>query len=451
MNTILDVIKRQLYPTVSGLVVFLLFFLLFLNNMQDVQNDQKNRARTELDALTDMIEFNINEELSNVKVFEVFVKDSLEHFGDIDVNRLNMYAEYILEASECIDLVTLSPEGVIQFVVPLAENEMMLGYDLLDEKTRSEFVERSVELKSAVAQGPVETIQGELRVFNRLPIFIEQDGQEVFWGLISISLDFERFIEKHKIRMESDLFDYVIHVPLVDGYIDFYWGDKSIFDKEYISENLYLPELTWQIAMYPKKGWYQYSYLDLPYLLIGIVLSAVVFLVVKNIQIRHLNYKQKATIDSLTGCNNRLGFDQLLENKTILEKDNALVIADLDDFKTINDLLGHNTGDFILKEIASLIKSGVRESDQVFRIGGDEFVILLKNIKNHNEIMTIVQRLINIGNKEVVFDSKKISISLSIGIAISGDGGTTIDELYKKADANLYRAKEKGKNQFFID
>lgn len=450
MNSKIDVIKRQIYPTIAAFIVFLLFLLLFINNVNTVQSDLKNRARTELDAVTDVIEFDINQELSTVKVFEVFVKDSLEQFGEIDVNRLNTYAEYVFESHESIERVTLSPEGVIQFIVPMAENEMLLGYDLLNEKTRSEFVERSVELKSAVAQGPVETMQGKVSVFNRLPIFIEQDGQEVFWGLISVSVDFERFIKNHKIRMESDLFNYVIHVPLTDGYTDFYWGDRSIYNKEHISEDIYLPDLTWQMAVYPTKGWYQYSYLDLPYLLAGIILSILAFFHVKKLVIRYQNSMKQAMVDSLTGCSNRLRFDQLIDNKTILEKDSALLIVDIDDFKAINDSFGHSVGDFILKELVSIMESCVRESDQVFRVGGDEFVILLKNMKSHCEIATIAQRLINNSSKDIGIDGKNIKITLTIGIATSGVEGTAIDELYKKADVNLYRAKEKGKNQFIL-
>ena len=227
MNFKTDAIKQKIYPTIAAFIVFLLFLLLFINNVMLVQSDFKNRARVELDAVTDIIEFDINKELSTVKVMEVFIRDSLEQFGEIDVNRLNNYAEYVFESNENIDAITISPSGVIEYIVPLAGNEMMLGHDLLNVKTRSEFVQRSVELKSAVAQGPVETKQGKTSIFNRMPIFIIQDGEEIFWGLISVSVDFERVIQNHKIRMESDLFNYAIHVPLVDGYTDFYWGGQK--------------------------------------------------------------------------------------------------------------------------------------------------------------------------------------------------------------------------------
>ena len=151
-----------------------------------------------------------------------------------------------------------------------------------------------------------------------------------------------------------------------------------------------------------------------------------------------------------SGCGNRLRFDQLIDNKTIVEKESALLIIDIDDFKGINDSFNHSIGDFILKEMVLIMESCVRESDQVFRIGGDEFVILLKNMRNHSEIATTAQRLINNCSKDIGIDDKNIKITISIGIATSESQGTAIDELYKKADANLYRAKEKGKNQFVM-
>ena len=81
----------------------------------------------------------------------------------------------------------------------------------------------------------------------------------------------------------------------------FIGGDRSIYDKEHISGFIHLPELTWQMALYPTKGWYQYLYLDLPYLLVGFVLSILSFFHVKKLVVKYQNTKKQAMTDSLTG------------------------------------------------------------------------------------------------------------------------------------------------------
>lgn len=87
----------------------------------------------------------------------------------------------------------------------------------------------------------------------------------------------------------------------------------------------------------------------------------------------------------------------------------------------------------------------------MFRIGGDEFVVLLRNIRSRDEIKTIASRIIEKARKEIVFDKQRVMISLSIGIAVVGEHGIPLAELYKKADLHLHEAKSKGKNQYYID
>jgi len=425
--------------------------MLFLDNTAAASRDLRARATSELDAITDIIEYQVNKELSNVRILDIFIVESIEEFGEIDEERLNMYALYIFDSSEYIDSISISPNGIIEYIVPLAGNEMMIGYNLLLEEKRNEFVERSINLRSDVAQGPVMTIQGKQIVFNRLPIFVQVNGEDEFWGIVSIALDFEKLIKKLEVDMSYNLFDYMIYVPAVDGFTDFTWGDNSILEKDYISETINLPHLTWQMNIYPKRGWNQSAYRELSYLFIGIIVSLFVFMFKRRRLIRHLEVEQQAVTDSLTGCRNRLDFDKMVENQTVLEKNSALMILDLDDFKLVNDLLGHKTGDFILKEVVSLIESGVRDTDHVYRIGGDEFVVILKKVTHLNEVEIIAQRLIDTTCREVVIDNNKINISFTLGVAISKDNHTTVEELYKRADINLYTAKNQGKRKFIID
>ncbi len=126
----------------------------------------------------------------------------------------------------------------------------------------------------------------------------------------------------------------------------------------------------------------------------------------------------------------------------------GLLMIDVDDFKQVNDTFGHISGDRVLREVTRKISGIFRESDVVGRIGGDEFVVLMKNIQDTEAVTRKAQEIIRIFESCRVGVQKKYCISGSIGIALFPENGTTYKELLGKADQALYYAKAHGKNQF---
>jgi diguanylate cyclase (GGDEF)-like protein len=126
----------------------------------------------------------------------------------------------------------------------------------------------------------------------------------------------------------------------------------------------------------------------------------------------------------------------------------SLVLFDLDHFKSLNDNFGHDAGDYVLKEMARIIRSnGVREQDTFARYGGEEFVILLPktNLKQSFEIAERLRKLIE-GHK-FIYDSKRLPVTASIGVADYRHGVSTGTDLFKRSDAAVYKAKQSGRNQ----
>ena len=121
----------------------------------------------------------------------------------------------------------------------------------------------------------------------------------------------------------------------------------------------------------------------------------------------------------------------------------ALLYIDLDKFKIINDTKGHAFGDQVLVETALRLKQAIRKSDTIARIGGDEFVLLLENTSNKNDVSTMVETLTRALNKEFIINNEKFEVSCSIGVAIYPDDGTTTDTLLATADIAMYKAKHK--------
>jgi diguanylate cyclase (GGDEF)-like protein/PAS domain S-box-containing protein len=167
--------------------------------------------------------------------------------------------------------------------------------------------------------------------------------------------------------------------------------------------------------------------------------------------------RRLATYDTLTNLPNRSLFDELLkhaiDSSDRTRQKHAVLFLDLDNFKNINDSLGHTIGDNLLKNVANRLADCMRKEDCVARFGGDEFVVLLNNISEHKNIAEIADKIINVLSSPFELDEKEIVVTSSIGIVIYPEDGITSQDLLRKADTALYQAKNSGRSnyQFFTN
>ena len=156
--------------------------------------------------------------------------------------------------------------------------------------------------------------------------------------------------------------------------------------------------------------------------------------------------------DLLTTLPNRTLFKERLSQAIVHSKRNgekfALLFIDLDQFKKINDSLGHHIGDEVLIEVAKRLQKMIREEDTLSRLGGDEFTIILKNIKTPQNAAKIAQKINSILNEPVIVGRHTLYISSSIGISIYPDDTNLADDLIKYADTAMYKAKDEGRNDY---
>ena len=162
--------------------------------------------------------------------------------------------------------------------------------------------------------------------------------------------------------------------------------------------------------------------------------------------------EQLASFDSLTGVPNRRLLHDRLEQATYRAKRNkkemAVMFIDLDEFKKVNDTLGHDVGDLLLQQVALRLQKCVRLSDSIGRLGGDEFAIILEDTQQPEDAMIVGERILATFAAPFVLDGHRVAATASIGIAIYPEDGMEPAELLKNADVAMYRAKQAGRKQF---
>jgi len=196
--------------------------------------------------------------------------------------------------------------------------------------------------------------------------------------------------------------------------------------------------------------------------IIGIIFLYQVFIRIKrllNIKVmseeEELSFEYFAKYDTLTAIPNRTYILEMLEkllNKARrYDEKFALFFIDLDDFKTVNDTLGHHIGDLLLKEVSLKIKSALRNYDKFGRYAGDEFILIVEQTKSEDDIISIAKKIRTIFQDSFELDGNRINVSASIGISLFPLDGKDSKTLIKHADIAMYMAKNSGKNrcQFF--
>ena len=156
--------------------------------------------------------------------------------------------------------------------------------------------------------------------------------------------------------------------------------------------------------------------------------------------------------DSLTGLPNRVLFLDRLKQAIKKAKRSfskiAVLFIDLDNFKKINDSMGHNVGDEVLVKVTKRLQKHIRKSDTLARLGGDEFIIIIDEIKDEDLVIHLAQKLVNAMVNPFKIHNQEIYLTNSIGISIFPEDGFSADALLKNADAAMYKAKDNGKNTY---
>lgn len=331
----------------------------------------------------------------------------------------------------------------LTYVYPRAGNEQAIGLDFRDLPDQWPAVKKAIEERKAMLVEGVPLVQSGIGIIYRIPVFI--DGN--FWGLLSTVIDSDSLLSAAFQYNRDDPFEFALMGSDGSGRPGMVlWGRPELFTEPETVE--VGTDSGWRFAVKPLG---QNSDALIHWLLRGLGWIFALSLAAMT----HFTLRQReslthlALVDPLTGLPNRRLLDDRIEQaiaqgKRHPETQSALLFVDLDGFKAINDAHGHRAGDAVLQAAAARVCGCLRAGDTVGRWGGDEFVVLLREI-GVGELEQLVRRLRVAVEAPVDFNGQGFRVGASMGWALSPRDATTAQELIRLADHAMYEDKRKRK------
>jgi diguanylate cyclase (GGDEF) domain len=418
-------------------IILLFIFLAFSTYEYNRVNQMEQIKATEHfvvfdNALNNLVYTNIN----LMRGFAAYLQTD-SNLEDEDV--YDYLDELLKSQGDLINNVGILKDTTIVWNYPYELNKSTIGVDLIGVKGQSAYVSSVKQNGKTTFQGPVNLVQGGIGFIIRTPVY-QSGGQ--YWGQISIVLKGDRFIEEIK-QIESSL--NVKSIIMSDDQI--VYGDKNLLDENIHWFKFADDMFVWDLGIVINNSD------TLPYLnvylfiIIGffmfIAITFASFIMLKSNDI----IKHESMHDQLTGLRNRNSLDETMQQLFAAAKRNdhkvGVLLLDLNKFKEINDTFGHTVGDLVLRETALRLNEAARKDEVLFRVGGDEFLLVVPVVESNDVLKTIKKRFQSVLSYKLEVNGYSVIVTSSIGCAISGDDGDNFDELFLKADRRMYEEKNK--------
>lgn len=386
---------------------------------------------------------------------EIYIANSLATVLMVDKElalfKFEQLSEALVSNGKFIRNIGISTGYVISDVYPFKGNEKALGFDYRSVPSQLKSVESAKEAGTMILAGPLALVQGGSAVIARYPIFDDYPDNTVYWGGVSVVINIDDLFEDVGLSKLSK--EHLVALKGVNGKGedgDVFYGDESAFDDPDASFTIDVPNGTWVIAGKLKENEALAGSANSTALRALGYAVAILLLISVALLYRAYQLASKASYrDVLTGLPNRRYAMELL-NKLVFQGGHdkfAIITADLDNFKDINDGYGHEAGDFVLKRIAETLSSTLRDSDSVIRLAGDEFLIIIPSISIKEHLDSIVEKIkSSVAGNRYEYMGNIINVAFSAGYARYPDDATDLTELLRISDQAMYRDKHSQKN-----
>lgn len=381
---------------------------------------------------------------SKIDIIETFVLTSgIENITD---DSFEEFAENTSFEGIGFASFSIAPEGVIEFYYSDAFDEDLIGLDLVnDERDHVRIaVDYAITNKLVVVNGPFDLLIGDEGIVFRKPIFMDDE----FVGLINLVVEVETLNEQLN-RYDTNR----IVTGVFDRNEELVFGDEEGENHElHAYEQIHFDYVDWHIGVQVSSEYQQNSFWVSSFLGTGFTVLLIIVLYLWShyyYRNRKLIAKQEQLIyyDNLTELPNRMLFKEetqaLIYNRTPF----FLGFGDLDNFKNINDVLGHSVGDQYLSFVASHLMVLLSDNLKIYRWGGDEFIFVFMNTTK-DELEQVMENIFKIFRRPFEVKETKHQISISIGLVEYPIDGSNLDDLVKRADIVMYDIKSQHKNTY---
>ena len=411
--------------------------------------NRRERAEFIAESVADRIEAEIQRRDYITRMLEIEVSSSKE---GITPEKFAITADEVFNDYMDIVDITLAPGGIVSYKYPL-DNGIAEREDLFSDGVDGIYADYSKMSGLGIIMAPVTLSDGSYGIILRRPIYMGEVSEENFWGFASVKLNLSSFLSDVNIR------------ALVDGGYEYkLLGDNPITGEnrmimEYSEKELASPVSSmintvggsyWTLLISPTSSWMN-LYEIIGALAIAVVISvlaalaaaAYVSMKAYSKELEVLSYR-----DALTNINNNRSYQEHMEELSKKKLPYGLIFMDLNDFKQVNDTYGHEAGDTLLNIVAKRLQNSIREKDKAFRIGGDEFVVVIHGTHDKQFYEGVIERMRHNVARDVTLNNGIIlKVSISAGFARCPEDGSKFEDVVKKADDAMYHNKRAFKAQ----
>ena len=434
-------------------------------DLQHRHNEERADVRLRLSLLSAQAQTQVRNTFSQTEG----ITQLLSVDGNISPAHFRGIVEQAKAAVPALRHVVLAPNDIISDVWPLQGNEVLLGRDYRTLPDQYPIIHLARSLGIPILVGPLDLVQGGRGLAYRRPVFRVPSGIATqYWGMVSVVLDVDGLIRSTGVNAEGPLL-----LALRDRLGKPVWGDQLAFGADPVLTGIEIPGGRWELAGVPRAGWSDFNLLDSSVFALSLLATAIFSVFALQMGRSHalvarrndeLNsevhertqaeqrLEQLAHFDAVTGLANRVLFRQrlvdALDDVSYRGRSLGVMILDIDGFKTINDTLGHATGDLLLRQATQRFLDNVAAGDSVARLGGDEFGFILHDLERPEDAVHMVRDLLRSLTLPFDLNGNMAQVTASIGVAISPVDGDSAEDLLRHADTAMYSAKEAGRNDF---
>lgn len=377
------------------------------------------------------------------------ITDSLEQIVISEDGRCDKFYKVAKNLTNpSIESIQLAPAGFVSYIYPEASSDLS-RIDQLDEEAQGEYARYAKNNDITSLQGPYDLKDGSQGIVARNPIFLEKHGRRIFWGFAIVIIRVPDIFSDSLTSL--DFFGYQYQLlkttsPWDPNPVEFYHSEKALVDP--VSHWFSLGGDLWELQLMPNSAWAASS-LSQVVLWTGFViltlLAGLTWAVIR-LEERRKYLRYLSETDKLTGIYNRSGFDDQLDHHIRRHPDEPCIVAelDIDNFKFINDLYGHPTGDRALQTLVSSLRRFFASDVIIGRNGGDEFCLLLPG----ETLTSVAEKLRAFCTMPKTFacEDQLHAFTISMGYVEYPTQASTHVLLMRYADAALYEVKLHGKN-----